>query len=65
MLSIIIAILNRNLKAIDLLERGPYKKIRGVCSGAKIAPNILNRVVSECRNIFNDFIPDVWIHTDF
>jgi RNA 3'-terminal phosphate cyclase-like protein len=21
--------------------------------------------VSECRGVFNDYIPDVWIHTDF
>lgn len=46
------------------MEKGLIKKIRGVCSGSKVAPNILNRVVSKCREIFNDYIPDVWITTD-
>jgi RNA 3'-terminal phosphate cyclase-like protein len=53
------------LKATDIMERGPIKKIRGVCSGAKVAPNLLNRLVSTCRATFNDYIPNVWIHTDF
>jgi RNA 3'-terminal phosphate cyclase-like protein len=52
------------VKAIDLTTRGPFKRIRGVCSGVKVAPNVLNRVVGKCREVFNDFIPDVWVHTD-
>ena len=55
----------KHLKAVDIVSRGPIKRIRGVCSGVRVAPNFLNRLVSECRGVFNDFIPDVWIHTDF
>ncbi|CAD8043470.1 unnamed protein product [Paramecium primaurelia] len=54
----------KQIQATTIIERGPICKIRGVCSGSKVAPNLLNRVVSQCRNVFNDYIPDVWIHTD-
>ena len=26
---------------------------------------ILNRMISKCREIFNDYIPDVWIYSDY
>lgn len=52
------------IPARDLLDKGLVKKIRGVCSGTKVAPNLLNRTVSKCRELFNDYIPDVWITTD-
>lgn len=54
----------KQLCSVDLVDRGPFKRIRGVCYGTKVAPNLLNRVVSQCRNVFNDYIPDVWITTD-
>lgn len=36
----------KQLRNIELIERGPIKRIRGVCYGVKVAPNLLNRVVT-------------------
>jgi RNA 3'-terminal phosphate cyclase-like protein len=55
----------RKLNKINLEEKGYIHRIRGVCAGSKISSSILNNIVSKCRNVFNDYIPDVWIHTDF
>ncbi|EGR27024.1 RNA 3-terminal phosphate cyclase family protein, putative [Ichthyophthirius multifiliis] len=55
----------RHLKAINLKERGKIKRIRGICAGAQINPSILNRIISSSREILNDYLPDVWIYSDF
>jgi RNA 3'-terminal phosphate cyclase-like protein len=47
------------------LEKGYIKRIRGVCSGSKISTSILNEVKDQCKNIFLNYIPDVWIYTDY
>lgn len=28
-------------------------------------PSILNRIITSARGIFNDYLPDVYIYTDF
>lgn len=48
-----------------MTEKGYVKRIRGVCAGSKISTSLLNRTVSKAREIFNEYIPDVWIFTDF
>lgn len=30
-----------------------------------MSPQILNRIVDSARNVLNDYIPDVWIYTDY
>jgi RNA 3'-terminal phosphate cyclase-like protein len=55
----------KNLKKINLTEKGYIKRVRGVCCGSKISTNLLNEAVSKARSIFNNYIPDVWIFTDF
>ncbi|CAD8050222.1 unnamed protein product [Paramecium primaurelia] len=46
------------------LREDLFIKIRELYSDSKVAPNLFYRIVSQCRNVFNDSIPDVWIHTD-
>lgn len=47
------------------MEKGYIKRIRGICSGSKISTSILNEVKDQCKNIFLNYIPDVWIYTDY
>ena len=54
----------KNLESISLTDEGKIKRIRGLVTSAKISPALTSRVVDKLREIFNDFIPDVWIHTD-
>ena len=55
----------RKLKAINLEDKGYIKRIRGVCSGSKISTSILNEVKDQAKSIFLEYLPDVWIYTDF
>jgi len=43
---------------------GLIKRIRGVAFCARISPTILTRLVETSRGVLNNFIPDVYIHTD-
>jgi len=55
----------RKLKQVNITEKGYIKRIRGVCAGSKVSTSILNEVKDQCKNIFLNYIPDVWIYTDF
>lgn len=54
----------RTLKQVNLMEKGYVKRVRGICAGTKINPATLNTVASKVREVFNDYIADVWIFTD-
>lgn len=55
---------SKKLEPISLIDEGKIKRIRGLVTSAKVSPQLTARVVDKLREIFNDFIPDVWIHTD-
>jgi RNA 3'-terminal phosphate cyclase-like protein len=54
----------RKLEPISLTDEGKIKRIRGLVTSAKVSPQLTARVIDKLREIFNDFIPDVWIHAD-
>ena len=54
----------RKVEAINLCEEGKIKRVRGWVTSAKVSPQLTTRVVDKVREVFNDYIPDVWIHTD-
>ena len=54
----------RELKPVQLVEEGYVKRVRGVTVTTKVSPSIANRIVDAIRGVFNDYIPDVYIHTD-
>jgi RNA 3'-terminal phosphate cyclase-like protein len=54
----------RELRPLNVIDCGLIKRIRGVAFCAKISPTILTRVVESARQVLNDYIPDVYIHTD-
>ena len=53
------------LKGLELKNKGKIKRIRGVACASKVAIQTLNRMISSAREIFNDYIPDVWIYSDY
>jgi len=53
------------LKTINLTEKGKIKRIRGIAYAAKVSIQSLNRMISSAREVFNDYIPDVWIYSDY
>jgi RNA 3'-terminal phosphate cyclase-like protein len=54
----------KTLEPISLIDEGKVKRIRGLVTSAKVSPQITTRVVDKLREVFNDYIPDVWINTD-
>jgi len=53
------------LKTISQMNKGKIKRIRGTAYASKVAIQTLNRMISSAREIFNDYIPDVWIYSDY
>lgn len=54
----------RQLLPVSLLDAGKVRRVRGVAYGAKVSPQIANRMVDGTRGVLNDFLPDVWVYTD-
>jgi RNA 3'-terminal phosphate cyclase-like protein len=54
----------RKIEAVNLTDEGKVKRVRGWVTSAKVSPQLTTRVVDKVREVFNDYIPDVWIHTD-
>lgn len=54
----------RELRPINIIETGLIKRVRGVAFCAKMSPTILTRVVDSARGVLNDYLPDVYIHSD-
>ena len=54
----------RKVEPVSATEEGKVKRVRGWVTSAKVAPQLTTRVVDKVREVFNDYIPDVWIHTD-
>lgn len=54
----------KKLEAVSLVDEGKVKRVRGWVVSAKVAPQLTSRVIDKVREVFNDYIPDVWIHTD-
>lgn len=54
----------RALQPIDCTDMGLIKRVRGVAYCSKISPSILARLVDASRGVLNQYLPDVYIHTD-
>ena len=54
----------RKIEPVSITEEGKIKRVRGWVTSAKVSPQLTTRVVDKVRAVFNDYIPDVWIHTD-
>lgn len=50
--------------AVDLIDAGVIKRVRGVAFGNQVSPGHLSRLIDSVRGLFNRFSPDVYVHTD-
>lgn len=55
----------KELTPCHLKAEGLIKRIRGVACASKCSVSILNRMISSARQILNDYIPDVWIYSEY
>merc|ERR1711935_843954 len=57
--------ITRELSPCHLKAEGLVKRIRGTACASKCSISILNRMISSAREILNDYIPDVWIYSEY
>lgn len=55
----------RKFNKINLEDKGYIKRIRGTCAGSKISTSILNEVKDKCKSRLLEYLPDVWIYSDY
>lgn len=56
--------ISREIQPINITDMGLIKRVRGIGYCSKISPSILARLVDTTRNVLNQYLPDVYIHTD-
>lgn len=54
----------RALKPIILIDRGQVEQVKGVAYSARVSPQFSNRLVDGARLVLNDFIANMYIHTN-
>ncbi len=54
----------KGLKPLSLLDPGKIKKVRGLAYVCRCSPQFANRMVRSAREVFNNFIPDVYVYSD-
>lgn len=54
----------KKLESVSLIEEGKIKKIRGIAYSCNVNPTLATRMIDSIRNVFNDYLPDVWIYWD-
>lgn len=47
------------------MNEGLVKRIRGTCYASKASVNIIGRIIASTREVLNDYIPDVWIYSEY
>ncbi len=56
--------IKRTLPNIMLaVNKNPIKRIRGIAIASKTSAQFLGQMISRTRQIFNDYIPDVWVYS--
>ncbi|XP_019752901.1 RNA 3'-terminal phosphate cyclase-like protein isoform X2 [Hippocampus comes] len=54
----------KTIRPVQLTDSGKIKRIRGVAYSVRVSPQMGNRIVESARGVLNQFIPDIYIHTD-
>lgn len=54
----------REVDPIHMVDMGLIKRVRGSALAARVSPTLLTRVVDSARGVLNNYIPDVYIHSD-
>jgi len=50
---------------INLEDKGYVKRVRGTSAGSKISTSILNEVKDKAKSKLLEYLPDVWIYSDY
>lgn len=58
-------IIMKALEPIEWRNRKEIKRIRGVAHCSRIPPNIANQLIDHARNILCEYLPDVYIYSDW
>jgi hypothetical protein len=53
-----------SLQAVNWVDEGMVKRIRGVAYSTRVSPQMANRMVDSARGVLNRLLPDVYIFTD-
>ncbi|XP_063704441.1 probable RNA 3'-terminal phosphate cyclase-like protein [Culicoides brevitarsis] len=53
-----------NFKAIQVMNFGKVKRIRGIVYSCKVPSSVMNRTVEAAKGVLLNFIPDIYIYTD-
>ncbi len=54
----------RSLKPIQWTDPGQIQSVRGVAYAIKVSPQFSNRMVDGIRGVLNEFVADIYIHTN-
>eukprot|EP00760_Papus_ankaliazontas_P001687 PhM_4_TR10568/c0_g1_i1/m.2660/K11108/RCL1; RNA 3'-terminal phosphate cyclase-like protein len=54
----------RTLNAVEIVDRGKIKRVRGIAYGAHVSTDILNRAATASKGVLMKLIPDVYVVTD-
>ena len=55
----------RKFIAINLPEKGYIKRVRGIAAGSLVSTSILNNIKDTAKSQLLEYLPDVWVHSDF
>ncbi|PKI85843.1 hypothetical protein MVES1_000656 [Malassezia vespertilionis] len=53
-----------SLRALNFVECGRIRKIRGIASAVRVSPQMSNRMIDAARSVLNRFIPDLYLFSD-
>ena len=54
----------KSLRAMQFVDYGKLKRIRGLAYATRCSPQMANRMVEKARGFLNQLLPDVFIFTD-
>lgn len=54
----------RKLRSVKIVERGKIKRVRGIASAVKVAPDLPQRTATASKGVLLNILPDVYVVTD-
>lgn len=56
--------IRKQLRAVQVMDMGKVKRIRGTVYAVRVSPAIANRIVETAKGVLLNFLPDIYINTD-
>lgn len=54
----------KNMRAIQFVQPGMVKRIRGTVYASKVSPALANRTIESAKGLLLNFLPDIYIYSD-